>query len=406
VTDEARPWADLPRELAAEVRRGDLAEEMTEEIHRRIPEYARRWDDAFATVIRSAIGRVIEEALTRIADPSAPAEPVAEFFRAMGRDVAHEGRDIDTLQTAVRVAGLVVWRWLSRAADRLQLSTRHLCSVGETVMLFQDEIAAAAAEGYARTQAAVAGELTRRRNQLMKLLLARPPAAPEDIAALARVARWPVPRTVAGVALHERRPDVARPALPPDVLIDLSRAKPYLIVPDPDGPGRSRILDGALGDWLAAVGPTVPLAEVSRSMRWARRGLDLARRGIIPEDDLVRCAEHMSTLILFQDEELLASLAARQLAPLGHLRSGQQDRLTETLLAWLQSGRNANDVAVRLHVHPQTVRYRLRQLEDLFGDRLQDPDLRFELEIVLRARALLPGEDSRRPPGDVIHPSH
>jgi hypothetical protein len=43
-------------------------------------------------------------------------------------------------------------------------------------------------------------------------------------------------------------------------------------------------------------------------------------------------------------------------------------------------------------VHPQTVRYRLRQLEDLFGDQLLDPDLRFELEIVLRARHLLIGQ--------------
>ena len=101
----------------------------------------------------------------------------------------------------------------------------------------------------------------------------------------------------------------------------------------------------------------------------------------------------MSTLVLFQDEELLGSMAARLLAPLSHLRSGQQDRLAETLLAWLQSGRNTGEVAVRLHVHPQTVRYRLRQLEDLFGDRLQDRDLRFELEIALRARTLLPGRD-------------
>lgn len=155
---------------------------------------------------------------------------------------------------------------------------------------------------------------------------------------------------------------------------------------------------------MAAIGPAVPLTEVASSLRWARQGLDLVRRGVIPEQDVVRCADHMSTLILFQDEELLASLAARQLAPLGHLRAVQQDRLAETLLAWLQSGRNANEVAVRLHVHPQTVRYRLRQLDELFGDRLQDPDLRFELEIVLRARALLPAgeEPEESPPGEVI----
>jgi DNA-binding PucR family transcriptional regulator len=36
-------------------------------------------------------------------------------------------------------------------------------------------------------------------------------------------------------------------------------------------------------------------------------------------------------------------------------------------------------------VHPQTVRYRMRQLRDLFGERLEDPDSRFELALALRA---------------------
>ncbi|MEV5708610.1 helix-turn-helix domain-containing protein [Actinoallomurus sp. NPDC052274] len=408
MTNEGRPWAYIPPELTTKVRPG-LADEMMEEIHHRIPEYARRWDDAFAAVIRSAIDRVIDEVLRRVAaagdgespiastaessaDPSV--EPVADFFRAIGRSVAREGRGLDGLHTAIRVAGLAVWRRISADAEPLRLSAQLLCVLGETVMLIQDEVAAAAAEGYAQAEAAVAGELTRRRNQLVNLLLARPPASPEDIAELARVARWPVPRTVAAVALYERRQGVGRPALPPDILADLSRSKPCLIVPDPDGPGRNRLLDAALTDWVAVVGPTVGLSEVSRSMRWARQGLDLVRRGLIADDSVVRCAEHMSTLILFQDEELLAALSTRQLAPLAHLRPSQQDRLAETLLAWLQAGRNANEVAVRLHVHPQTVRYRLRQLDDLFGDQLQDPDLRFELEIVLRARALL-SEDAR-----------
>ncbi|GAB3958579.1 helix-turn-helix domain-containing protein [Actinoallomurus acanthiterrae] len=377
---------------------------MTEEIHRRIPEYARRWDDAFAAVIRSAVDRVIDEVLRRVTEDEASTEQVAEFFRGIGHSVAREGRALDTLQMAIRVAGLTVWRRISADLDSLRLSPQSLCALGETVMIIQDEVAAAAAEGYAQAEAAVAGELTRRRSRLVNLLLARPPASAEDIIELARVARWPVPRTVAAVALYERRQGVGRPALPPDILADLSRSKPCLIVPDPDGPGRARQLDAALTDWVAVVGPTVKLSEVSRSMRWARQGLDLVRRGVVADDNVVRCAEHMSTLILFQDEGLLAALSARQLAPLAHLRQSQQDRLAETLLAWLQAGRNANEVAVRLHVHPQTVRYRLRQLDDLFGDRLQDPDLRFELEIVLRARALLSGTGraSETPEGQVI----
>jgi DNA-binding PucR family transcriptional regulator len=36
-------------------------------------------------------------------------------------------------------------------------------------------------------------------------------------------------------------------------------------------------------------------------------------------------------------------------------------------------------------VHPQTVRYRMAQLRDLFGARLDDHDARFELALALRA---------------------
>ena len=46
------------------------------------------------------------------------------------------------------------------------------------------------------------------------------------------------------------------------------------------------------------------------------------------------------------------------------------------------------EVARALHVHPQTVRYRLNQLRNLFGDDLDDPDARFELMVVTRARGL------------------
>ena len=71
------------------------------------------------------------------------------------------------------------------------------------------------------------------------------------------------------------------------------------------------------------------------------------------------------------------------------------------MLCWLQSGGNAREVARRLHVHPQTARYRMRQLALLFGVELHEPDARFELEIALRAEQLLSpkGHANGRPAG-------
>ena len=42
-------------------------------------------------------------------------------------------------------------------------------------------------------------------------------------------------------------------------------------------------------------------------------------------------------------------------------------------------------MAAELHVHPQTVRYRLARLRERFGDALDDPSARFELALALRS---------------------
>ncbi|HWT22154.1 MAG TPA: helix-turn-helix domain-containing protein, partial [Solirubrobacteraceae bacterium] len=79
-------------------------------------------------------------------------------------------------------------------------------------------------------------------------------------------------------------------------------------------------------------------------------------------------------------------LAASRLAPLDPLPDGPRERLTETLRAWLDRPGQVQAVATALDVHPQTVRYRVRQLRELFGTRLEEPDARFELALALRAR--------------------
>ncbi|WP_158858007.1 helix-turn-helix domain-containing protein [Streptomyces sp. NRRL B-1347] len=41
-------------------------------------------------------------------------------------------------------------------------------------------------------------------------------------------------------------------------------------------------------------------------------------------------------------------------------------------------------------MHPQTVRYRLRQLDEVFGSHLHDPAAQFEMQLVLHALSLRP----------------
>ena len=78
-----------------------------------------------------------------------------------------------------------------------------------------------------------------------------------------------------------------------------------------------------------------------------------------------------------------------RLAPLDAETDLSRARLAETLHAWLRHQGNATAAADDLDVHAQTVRYRLGRLRELFGDTLDDPDARYELETVLRARPVV-----------------
>ncbi|WP_237102727.1 helix-turn-helix domain-containing protein [Nonomuraea sp. MG754425] len=378
---ESRTPADIVKTLRSGI--GRVSEEVIEEIQARIPEYARPSDEIYIKVVRMAVEQAIEGFLDRVENPDAPWDP--EPFRMIGKGEAAEGRNLEAFQAAMRLGARVGWRRLTEIAGPLGLSPQSLYDLGETIFVYLDALADAAAEGFDEARAHAAGEMERRRARLLDLLLSRPSAGPEVIADLAKAAAWRLPRTVACVALDDQHGACRLPPLPPDVLTGPERALPCLLVPDPAGPGQAQTLERALRGRRVAIGPTVPLASSATSLRWAGEALDLSRRGVLPRG-LLRCADHMATLVVFKDEELVSAMAEVRLAPLAHLRPTQQDRLAETLLAWLRHGRGAGEVAAKLHVHPQTVRYRLRQLEELYGDQLADPDIRFELEIALRAR--------------------
>lgn len=99
----------------------------------------------------------------------------------------------------------------------------------------------------------------------------------------------------------------------------------------------------------------------------------------------MRCEDHLTTLWLLADPALTAQLATRELAPLDGLSGTRRDRLIETLRVHVSTRAPAEQVGEMLGVHAQTVRYRLRNLDNHFGDRLVDPDRRFALEAALRS---------------------
>ncbi|WP_308312691.1 helix-turn-helix domain-containing protein [Streptomyces sp. ISL-11] len=256
-----------------------------------------------------------------------------------------------------------------------------------------------------------------RARQALFAAIAEDRCLPDDVlAGLARRAGWPLPARVRAVALTAASANDA-PHLALQLQASLGQGllgtvdnDVCLLIPD-GGPETRAALVAVLCGRVAAVGHAVPVADAASSLRWARRLLALAPPGGSPKERLVFVDDHLSDLLLLQDESLARALSARWLRPLEGLTPRQSERLEVTLLAWLESG-GAPEAARTLQVHPQTVRYRLRQIEKLFGPALREPRLRFELELALRSRRLLaqarrlrsqPGGRARAV-GAVVHP--
>jgi putative transposase len=141
----------------------------------------------------------------------------------------------------------------------------------------------------------------------------------------------------------------------------------------------------------AGLGPRLALGEIHRSFRTAGRLLDAATayglRGVHDLGDL------SWRVAVVAEPELTELLLDRHLRPLA--AAGEFGALIEqSVRAYLDTGRQIGAVARKLHLHVNTVRYRLRRYQELTGFRLDSPDTLTEIGWALAAREL------RAPPLD------
>lgn len=390
-------WCSLPAELARRFRphADPLARRILEEIQREVPEYAKPLEGEFGKMIVLAIGQAVVSCIDSIDGVASTEDPWPKLFVEVGKRVHHDGGSLNSLQAAYRAGGRAAWRYVAELGQAHRFPSAVLCVGAEAIFAYVEEISSHSVEGYTLAQAMATGTLERRRRRLLELLLATPPSSPATIATMAKAAQWTMPEWVTVVALDPRTDQHLTPApqVADDVLLDLEGTEPCLLTPNPDRDLRG--LEGRLPGWRAAVGPRVRPADAATSSLWARRTLDLVRRGLVGDHAVTHTADHLATHWLLLDRFLLDELSAKTLAPFAQLTVKQQARLAETLLSWLEHNGNTPDIAQALGIHPQTVRYRVSQLSGLFGDRLADPAQRLEIQMALRAHQLLgtrPGE--------------
>ena len=224
-------------------------------------------------------------------------------------------------------------------------------------------------------------------------------------------ARWAIPDTIAAVLVTPQRAEGLSTRLGPEALVAAHNGVVVALVPAPDTPSARTALAASVAGRRAIVGPARPSKQATASLRLATLAARLADSGVLSADP-VFVDEHLATLVVHRDPELVAELVTRRLAPLNLVRETARDRLAETLLAWLIHRGQRQPIAETLHVHPQTIGYRLTQLRKLFDKELNDPSARFELDIRATrrptpthlARLSCPGATAAKP--TTTSPSH
>jgi hypothetical protein len=384
--------SNLPPELATALRPAlpDLAQHIIVAIGREVPAYARPLEGPFGRALRVGVERALARFVDSIERPGAGDGGAREIYVELGRGEMRAGRSLDALLSAYRIGARLAWERFVAAGEAAGHEPRTLYRLASAIFDYIDGISAESVEGFTEERAAAEGERQRRRRALARLL-ARDDVSGEEVHDLARLAGWTRPEVVAALVVGDaagEEPDADRLAsrMGGGVIAAAEGALAIAWVPDPQAPGRRAQLESGLDGVPAALGPAVALGRAPLSLARARAAHALVLDGVVDGGGLVVADEHLPELLLHGgDRSLAADLAAGALAPLDELRPGPRGRLRATLRAWLDHPGQVTRVAGELHVHPQTVRYRVAQLRELFGDRLEDPDARFELALALRA---------------------
>lgn len=390
LTARARALDLAPEVIAAlQAQLPDVATRTIAAVTAEVPQYAntlsREMADGIASGVQMALAAFLRLAAgTGDQDPDAAIGAAVRGAYELGRGEARDHRSVDALLSAYRVGARIAWQEQADTAVRHGVPAAIMAQFAALVFAYIDELSAVSVAGHTAELAASGRARARHLAELGQGLLTGEPA--DVLLARAERAQWAPPNTLTAVLLPAGRVHNATAFLDPRTLVlsdDLADGPVppqtgVLLVPDA-APGRSDLFRQLRGR-PAIVGPARPWNQVASSFHRAVRALALASsdRGAPLDTE-----DRLAALVVSADPDAFADLRAQVLAPLADLRPETAERLATTLRSWLLHQGRRGAVAEDLGVHPQTVRYRMTQVRERYGDRLDDPQLVRDLVVAL-----------------------
>jgi PucR C-terminal helix-turn-helix domain/GGDEF-like domain len=383
--------------VAAELlsRVDELADQLCDRIRSELPFYADEVTIS-AAALRASCRANLELGLLPLVGGDAFDTSQA---RATGARRAADGAPLPTLMEAYRVGTRFIWELLVAEARRgKRVTSDALVRAASDIWTVQDRSTQAMAAAYREVLTARVVVQEHERSALVEALLEGRITDTTTLWEAADILR--IPASGLHVVVAAEPPQLGREALPGiEVALRLEgitsawRLLPSLQVgiaclgvPKQVGPlveALGRCASGRVGvsPPYESLGLTV---EALRLARIAVNGSAAERPKIVVFD------ESPLAVTAVASPDVMRRVAGTVFAGLAELEAADRALLLETLAAWLDSGGSAEVSARRLYCHPNTVRNRLRRLEELTSRSLADPRQLTEICVALEAEQRLP----------------
>jgi hypothetical protein len=367
------PWEELDVpdgwETVAELAAGTAAEldgivdDIVAHIVRELPDYG---DAVPREDLRASVGRTMEMMLVGLAEDRRPRPEEIAIRRELGHRRALQGLEVRDLIQAYHLGYQDLWQTLVRRlpADD-PVTANRLLTAATTVWRWVHETTDAIAAAHLETTRAQEAQVIGARQRFTELLVTGDLEADEvrrlgasigfDVTGRFRVAAGSV---VAVDGTEARHLQTLLDEFPGTHAV-VSRG-PKIVVTTQDVAGdalAARLADG--------------LPDASFGIGMDRSGLPGARRSLGDAERALDVAEP-GTIARFEDEWLWATLrrAAPRLTDLlapGVEVAAEHPHLAETVLVFADAGFSVSETARQLHLHANTVAYRLERWHALSG---------------------------------------
>jgi hypothetical protein len=379
------------------IRAPQLGRDMADLLCREIDAYR---DGSVVTknrVAESCVANVtfIFDSLAGNADPDvSPAEQT-------GAERALAGVPLPAVMTAYRIGFRFMWEETLAAARAAGTPTESILAATARVFTAQDTFTQAMASTYRQQLTAQIVEQEEERSALVEALLSRRITDTQSLWEAADLLRLPTtgPYVVVAaelpaigkVGLHaiENRLSARDLRSAWRLLPDLQVGIVHLQV-HPQGAALAGLVDVLKQAATTRVGISPPfheLSETSDALRFAR----LAVTGKPSAQSLVTVFEDTPLAVAaVSAPEVMAKIKSSLLGRVDELPAEERRVLVDTFQGWLQAGGSANDTAAMIYCHPNTVRHRLRRIEELTDRSLSRPRDLAELCLAFEVERRLP----------------